>query len=427
MLNRFLLGLTSFFLTILFVGQLLSQSVDDNTLFVHTKLHQVGVTLTRAEWDVLQTSDARMGGAAVGGGEGGTDYIRSDGRLVHVGSGFRGTFPWVHADMRVDGAEIKDVGLRYKGNLSFMSSSAAAPFRANLKVKTDLFGAKTSWNGAETLNFHAGVLDPSLMREALGFAVFRAAGVPAPRTAYAEITFNVPGLYTDAPGGLYTLIENVNKQFLKRALPPGTGLLLKPEGTRGGVQSRGDTWSAYIPTFRPDREATPQEQKRVMEFANLISQPDVALFRSKIGTYLDVDEFLRYVAVNAFLVNWDSYLTGNHNYYFYLDPRDDKFRFIPWDLDLSSGGRMGGPAVGDINRPFTGDNPLIYWLLDDPAVVEQYRAIVKELAKTVFSRAELEKIIVELEKVNSRRDPTLRTFIDGRAAYIQSLVAGWEK
>ncbi len=425
MLNRFLLGLTSLFLTILFVS---AQAADDKNIFVHTKLHQIGVTLSRAEWDVLQTSDARMGGAVVGGGEGGTDYVRSDGRLVHVGSGFRGTFPWVHADMRVDGAEIKDIGLRYKGNFSFMSSSAAAPFRANFKVKTDVFGGKASWNGLETLNFHAGVLDPSLMREALGFAVFRAAGVPAPRTAYAEITFNVPGLYADAPGGIYTLIENVNKQFLKRALPPGTGLLFKPEGTRGGVQSRGDTWSAYTSTFRPDREATTQEQKRVMEFANLISQPDVALFRSRIGTYLDVDEFLRYIAVNAFLVNWDSYLTGNHNYYFYLDPKDDKFRFIPWDLDLSSGGRMGGPAaVGDIMRPFSGDNPLIYWLLDDPAVAEKYRAIVKELSKTAFARTELEKFIVDLEKINPRRDPTLRTFIDSRASYVQSLVAGWEK
>src|SRR6185436_20481373 len=121
---------------------------------------------SRAEWDVLQTSDARFGGQ----GEGGTDYTRSDGRLIHVGSGFRGFFPWVHADMRVNGVEIKNVGLRYKGNLSFMSSSAAAPFRANLKVKTDVFGGKDSWNGIETLNFHAGVLDTSLMREALGFA-----------------------------------------------------------------------------------------------------------------------------------------------------------------------------------------------------------------------------------------------------------------
>jgi hypothetical protein len=31
---------------------------------------------------------------------------------------------------------------------------------------------------------------------------------------------------------MYTLIENVNKEFLKRA-----GLFFKPEGTRGAIQS----------------------------------------------------------------------------------------------------------------------------------------------------------------------------------------------
>jgi hypothetical protein len=86
-----------------------------------------------------------------------------------------------------------------------------------------------------------------------------------------------------------------------------------------------------------------------------------------------------------------------------------------------------GPVANDIMRPSMGDNPLIYWLLDDPAVVEQYRAIVKELSKTVFARAELEKILVDLEKINPRRDPALRTFIDSRTAYVQTLVAGWEK
>src|SRR6185436_5919488 len=110
----------------------------------------------------------------------------------------------------------------------------------------DLFGGKADWNGVETLNFNAGVQDRSLLREAMAFAIFRAAGVPASHTAYAELTFNVPGLYDNAPGGVYVLIENVNKQFLKRELPPGTGLLMKPEGMRGGIQSRGSDWASYI-------------------------------------------------------------------------------------------------------------------------------------------------------------------------------------
>jgi spore coat protein H len=403
----------SLWVSVVVVGQALPEVSNDKEIFGLGKLHRVSVSLSKAEWEVLQTSSGRNGGV----GRGGEDVRLSDGRLVHVGGGFGGYFPWVHADMIVNGLRFKDVGVRYKGNNSFMNSTAARPLRANFKVKTDLFDGKADWNGVETLNFHAGVLDPSLMREAMSFAIFRAAGVPASRTAYVEMTFDVPGVYENTSGGHYVLIENVNKQFLKQALPPGTGLLMKPEGTRGGVQSLGTNWSSYLATYRPEREATPHEQQRMMEFAGLISQTDAALFREKIGTYLDVDQFLRFIAVNVFIGNNDSYLQGNHNYYLYLDPKDDKFRFIPWDQDLAM---RGGGA--DIMRPNAPNNPLIYWLLDDPKVLERYREIVKELAATVFTPAVLEELMTVAEKGMPVRDPVTRTFLKNRAAAVQSQV-----
>lgn len=246
-------------------------------------------------------------------------------------------------------------------------------------------------------------------------------GVPASRTAYAELRFNVPGLYDNVPGGTFVVVENVNKRFLKRVLPPGTGLLMKPEGTRGGILSLGSNWDAYIPVFRPDREATTHEQQRVMEFAGLISQTDVALFREKIGTYLDVDEFLRFVAVHLFIANNDSYVGGgNHNYYLYLDPKDDKLRFIPWDEDLSMNSGRGGNG-SDVLRPAV-NNALIYWLLDDPAVTERHRAIVKELAETVFTAPALNKLIEEVERAVPNRDQSTKTFLTNRAKDLQSAI-----
>lgn len=394
---------------------------DGETIFGLTKLHKIRITVPAAEWAVLQTSTARNGG-----GQGGSDRQQPDGRLVHIGSGFSGFFPWAHADVRMDDAAFKDAGLRYKGNLSFSSSAAAAPLFANFKLKIDTYGAKGSWDGEKTFNLHAGVVDTSKMREAIAFALFRAAGVPAPRTAYAELLFTVPGVYQETPAGLFTIIEDVNKRFLARVLPPGTGLLMKPEGLRGGIQGVSDNWASYVPTFRPDRDATPHEQQRVVEFARLITQSDVALFRAKIGTYLDVDEFLRFIAVNALIANTDSYLNGSHNFYLYLDPKDDKFRFIPWDQDLSMGSRgFGGPAL-DVMQPFRGDQALIYWLLDDPAVAATYRAIVKELAAAVFTAPALSKMVDDLDKVGTGRGPSPRAFLETRAAYVQQLVSGWK-
>ncbi len=391
-----------------------------DAVFNLTTVHQIQVAVARTEWDVLQTSSAR-GSAVVGG----TEYVQADGRLVHIGSGFRGVFPWAHAALRVNGARFTDVGLRYKGNSSFSSSSAAAPLRANFKVKLDLFDAKADWDGLETLNLHAGVLDQSLIREAFAYTVLRRAGVPASRTAYADLVFTVPGVYQDAAGGRFVLIENVNRQFLRNALPPGTGLLMKPEGLRGGVVSLGGDWASYLPAFRPDREATPHEQRRVIEFAQLVSSADVPGFRAAIDRYLDVDAFLRYIATNAFLGNWDSYLGGSHNFYLYLDPTDDRFRFIPWDEDLSLGSRMN-QGVLDFNLPLArGDQPLIRRLLDDPATVARYRAILRSLATSTFRRSELYALIDLIESVVGPQGSAIRSFIDGRVTSLEQTMAAW--
>ncbi len=398
-----------------------SAAADGDKIFGLTKLHKIRVELSLAEWNVLQTSTPRGAGGARS-----TNYSQPDGRLIHIGGGFGGFFPWARADIRVGDLELKNVGLRYKGNLSFSQSSAAAPLRASFKLKVDAYGARGSWDGEKTLNFAAGVVDTSGMREAIAFALFRAAGVPTPRTAYAELVFTVPGIYQETSAGLFTIVEEVNKAFLRRVLPPGAGLLFKPEGLRGGIQSLGDSWASYVATLRPDRDATPQEQQRVMEFGRLISQSDVALFRAKIGAYLDVDGFLRYLAVNALIENWDSYLGGAHNFYLYLDPRDDKFRFIPWDEDLSMGTRGMGSGQGfDIMKPYRGDQPLIYWLLDDPAVTAQYRAIVRDLAANVFTHTALMNMVDSLEKVVVGRGASPRDYLANRAAYLKQLVAGW--
>jgi hypothetical protein len=408
-------------------------------IFLTTKVHRLHLTISAAEWAVLQTSSQRGGGAV-----GGSDYRDSSGRLIHAGSGFVGYFPWVRSDVRIpDGTgavSIKDAGLRYKGNLSFARSSAAVPLFANFKLKFDVHGTKGTWDGEKTFNLHAGVVDTSKMRDAVAYAIFRAAGVPAPRTAYAELIFTVPGVYQETSAGLFTLIEDVNNRLLERVLPPGNGLLMKPEGARGGVQLLSESWASYIQTYRPDRDATPHEQQRVMEFGRLISQTDTALFRSRIGSFLDVDEFLRFIAVNAFIVNTDSYLRGGHNFYLYLDPADDKFRFLPWDQDLAMGRGGGGvivfngvtqaPAANAINsalnilQPAGTDQPLIYWLLDDPAVYARYTAILRELGAKAFAEPELMRLVDALEAAGAgQAGNSPREFLRGRAAYMQQVLA----
>jgi len=397
---------------------------DTHKIFDLKSVHRIEINISSGEWAVLQQSNSRGGGA-----QGGTDYTDSTGRLIHVGSGFGGYYPWVKADVRFADEDFPSAGIRYRGNSSFSRSSAAAPLRANLKLKLDVFEDQGKWHGVKTLNFNAGNIDYTLMREAIGFALFRAAGVPAPRTAFAELVFTVPNIYDARSGGAYVMIENVNKDFLEDFFGSDEGLLMKPERLSGGVHSLGMNWSSYVSIYRPESEATPEQQARVMTFAQVVSQDSVEEFRRRIGDYLDVDEFLRFIAVNAFLENWDSYIGNAHNYYIYLDPTDNRFRFIPWDLDLSMGsslGGRGGRGNFSIMTPYSGSHPLIYYLLDDPEVKARYRDIIRELAATAFSPETINALCDTVEEAIGRRSGSPRSYLLGQSQSVARLIASWE-
>ena len=149
----------------------------------------------------------------------------------------------------------------------------------------------------------------------------------------------------------FTIIEDVNKAFLGASCRRAPGCM-KPEGLRGGVQNLGADWNTWV-TPAADRDATPHERERVMEFGQLVSQTDLGV-RSRIGSYLDIEEFLRFLAVNAFIANGDSYLGGGH-LYIYLDPADDKFASsrgigCRWDRVTSAGPDSTAPPVTAIRR-----------------------------------------------------------------------------
>lgn len=106
-----------------------------------------------------------------------------------------------------------------------------------------------------------------------------------------------------------------------------------------------DIWNASI------FDTTDADHRRVVTALKNISEG------TDLEKYMDVDNVLRYMAVQTFVVNLDS-LTGTmeHNYYLYEE--DGQLNILPWDYNLSFGG-FSGTASSVVNfaidTPFTGD------------------------------------------------------------------------
>ncbi|MFN0056012.1 MAG: CotH kinase family protein, partial [Planctomycetales bacterium] len=97
----------------------------------------------------------------------------------------------------------------------------------------------------------------------------------------------------------------------------------------------------------------------------------------------------RYLACCSAMVNLDSFLGFNHNYFLYLNPEDERFVMIPWDLNGSFAGMTmsGSPerqANWSIATPYIWHNRLVERLLVIPAYDALYRQRLRELLDQAF-------------------------------------------
>src|SRR6185369_7109003 len=121
----------------------------------------------------------------------------------------------------------------------------------------------------DELTFNNMVADHSFMSDALGYEFFRDAGVPAPRTAYAYLTASVQGEWSRKPLGLYLMVEPVDAEFASDRFSKKSAIF-KPV-TYQLFEHLGDDWSAYAAIYDLKTKATTEQQRRVIEFARLVS------------------------------------------------------------------------------------------------------------------------------------------------------------
>ena len=104
---------------------------------------------------------------------------------------------------------------------------------------------------------------------------------------------------------------------------------------------------------------------------------------------MDIDNILRYMAVQTFVVNLDS-LSGSmaHNYYLYED--DGRLNIIPWDYNLAFGGFQSGSASETINFPIDtpfssgvdlADRQFFMALLENETYLAQYHDYLSQLVE----------------------------------------------
>lgn len=313
-----------------------------------------------------------------------------------------------------DGETIEGAGIKKKGQTSMRPLSEKPSF----SVKLDATDSKADIDGIEKIVLDNTLNDPTFLSEPLTYALYLRAGIAAPRTAHAVVTFN------GTVKGIYVVVEGVDKDFLEDHFEDGEGNLY--EGP----------WDFPMGAEAADLKDEDEGRTRddLAAFTDAVMNGDD--LERDIEPHIDVDAFLTSVAVDMSIVAWDGYAITAWNWYMYRNPQNDKFIMLPHGADWPYWHADVDPFFPGF-QPWGEEYPPGY--LAERAVAEmapRYRARLKlvrddvfdvgvmldqiDEVATVIHQSDVADVADEVEAFDAHVDEG-RQFVQARRAFLDDL------
>ena len=359
-------GLAAFVLAA--TGLAADKKLTPDELFPADRVLDVQITVAEKDWDKIRHQSRNFVSAL------------HESRKVKP---IDGPYEYVNADVTIDGVKFEKVGLRKKGFIGSQSSS-----RPSLKIKLNHTDKEQAIGGLTNLTMNNNKQDGSIVSQYMGYAVFNQAGSPAPRCAFAKVTVNGKNL------GIYSHVESVRKPLLARGFGNDAGTLY--EGT---VVDFYEDWEGSLEHKRGDDKPG---REKIRQLIQLLESEDVS--EEAIGRLVDLDSFYRYWAIEGLLGFWDGYSGNANNFFIYLNPKTDRFHFMPWGADALF--RKRGMLNFNFRAPISVKTKgrVAYRLYQLPEGRERYRKALHGLLKEHWGE---DKLLAECDRIEALIKPHL--------------------
>ena len=282
----------------------------------------------------------------------------------------------IHADFKMTKGEYtwqaEDIGMRLRGNTSRIRPQQGDNYyQTHFKIDFEEWIEDDTIEEGKLAGCMKGIIlkrfkdDPTYVREVFGYNFFRNNGIwTAPRAGYTRLFINIVeenGETTELNYGVYAMIEEINKQFLKERSENTPEIGTKFNGNKGNLwkccwqssdgPSMATDFDAYrsfgveeifldeTKSMRYDYDLKTNKDDLISardEFIDFIYKlNDLSTAEEIMAFYekrMDVGLFLKTYACNVLLGMDDDYWNNKNNYYFYFDKKG-KCYFIPYDYD----------------------------------------------------------------------------------------------
>jgi spore coat protein CotH len=176
--------------------------------------------------------------------------------------------------------------------------------------------------GEKEINLRTSPNDPSVIRELISYKMFRENGVPAPRASTATVYLN------GVSCGVYLIVEEIDKRFLKDNFNDDKGNLYKCGWSSGGATFRTGSYNAGRYELRTNKTAG--DTSDIKNF--IIDLPKVTA-KSDLEKMVNLDNIISYMAVSSMIGHWDGLLGNFNNDFVYNDPSAGRWNIVAWDCD----------------------------------------------------------------------------------------------
>jgi hypothetical protein len=320
------------------------------------------------------------------------------------------------------------VDFSFRGASSFMMVPEGR--KRSLNATLDNAHGDQNINGYNSLNLLNSHTDPTYLRTVLYLQAAREY-LPAARANWVRVVIN------GESWGVYVNMQQVDKPFLAEWFNTKNGTRWKVPGSpngRGGLEYLGPNVDAYKQIYEIKGNDDPKAWTALMEMTRVLNQTPPESLEQALAPILDLDNVLRFLAVETVFVNNDGYWVRASDYNLYLDTKG-RFRLIPHDTNetfpVRGGGGFGGGRGpgrgGDATLdPLVGLNdaakPLRAKLLAVPALRARYLAYVREIAGKWLDWNVLQPIVVRAQtliaaevKADTKRLDDFEAFDTGAA------------
>ncbi|KAG0230918.1 hypothetical protein BGW41_002368 [Actinomortierella wolfii] len=243
------------------------------------------------------------------------------------------------------------------------------------------------------------VQDPTMMRERLYIDMLNSAGIPTQQGAYVRLFIN------NEPMGLYLMVDDISKSFLRQTVHAGDELV-----QRGSlIQMNAFTDQADLIYKGPNSSDYSKEAYTSQNLgANPPDNPLLQLIQlmadlrdfdpqstpNPVGywndTRLELDGFLRNMALEYLGAAFDNYWRSASNYFMYYNPTlgpSGKWQWIPTDFDGTFGNGAPSRVVPSYKEwvdMSEDDRPLVNKLILQNAPIQ---ALFEETMKNLINYA----------------------------------------